>query len=66
MFVVIAILVILTIAAAYLAFAPRIPEVRLVYDVQADRPVAFGYKMAWLAIRTKETQAVVAALDLVA
>lgn len=66
MFVVIAILVLLTIAVAYLAFAPQIPEVRLVYDVRADRPVAFGYKMAWLAIRTSETQAVVAALDLVA
>lgn len=66
MIAVIAVLVLLTIAAAFLAVAPRLSEMRLVFDVSADRPVAFGYKMAWLAIRTSETQAVVAALDLVA
>lgn len=66
MIAVIVILVLLTIAAAFLALAPRMSELRLVYDVSADRPVAFGYKMAWLAIRTAETEAVVSTLDLVA
>ncbi len=64
MIAVIAILVLLTIAAAFLALAPRMSELRLIYDVAADRPVAFGYKMAWLAIRTSDTDAVVETLDL--
>jgi hypothetical protein len=32
--------------------------------VQADSPVPFGYKCAWLAIRTENSQAVVHALGL--
>lgn len=65
MILVIAVLVLLTIAIAVLALAPRIAEQRLVFDVRADRPAAFGYKMAWIAVRTADTAAVVAALGLV-
>lgn len=66
MIVVIGILVLLTIGVAFMVLAPRIAEGRLIFDVRADRPVGFGYKMAWLAVRTSDTRDVVAALDLVA
>jgi hypothetical protein len=33
-------------------------------DTTPDKPVNFGYKMAWLAIRTVDSQAVIDALDI--
>jgi len=54
-----------TIAIAAFVILPRVREERLIFGVQPDRPVAFGYKMAWLAIRTRDTQRVVDAIGLV-
>jgi len=53
-------------AIAIIAFklAPPMRVHRVVYDVSPDLPVPFGYAMAWLALRTKETDRVVAALGL--
>ena len=66
MIVAIAILLMIlaTVASAALVLAPRMAEGRLVFDVRPDRPYAFGYKMAWLAIRTRDTQRVIASLGL--
>ena len=50
-----------TIAIAALVLMPRLREERIVFDVAPDRPVPFGYKMAWLALRTRDTQRVVEA-----
>lgn len=63
MFLTIVILVSLTVAAAAFLLAPRLSESRLVFDVAPDHPLPFGYKMAWLALRTTDTWAVAAALD---
>jgi len=34
------------------------------FDVTPDLPISFGYKNQWLAVKTIDTQAVVAAMDL--
>ena len=60
----IAIMIFATIAVAALVLAPRIGAGQIVYDLQPDRPIAFGYRMAWLAIRTRDTQRVIEALGL--
>jgi hypothetical protein len=60
---VVAILVLLTVAAAFY-IAPRLGPRRVVFDAAPDRPCAFGYRMAWLAIRDAEPAAVVQALAL--
>jgi len=60
----IAIMVSLTIAAAALLLAPRLFEPRVVFEQRPDPPAGFGYRMAWLAIRTRDTAAVVEELDL--
>lgn len=62
----ITVLTLATIAIAALVLLPRLREERLVFGQQPDRPVAFGYKMSWLAIRTRDTNRVVEALGLVA
>lgn len=62
----IVLLVVLTVAAAVYIFAPRMATGRVIYDIRPDRPAAFGYKMAWLAVRTIETDAVIDELGLVA
>lgn len=66
MILTIAIMVALTVAAAASLLAPRLAEGRVIFDTAPDRPAAFGYEMAWLAIRTRDTAAVVEALGLVA
>lgn len=53
-----------TIAAIATRLAPRLVPNRLVFDLTPDRPHAFGYRMAWLAIRTRDTQRVIDALRL--
>lgn len=58
------IMVIATVAVAAFKLAPRIGHGRVVYPTTPDRPLAFGYQMAWLAIRTRDTAAVVEALGL--
>ncbi|OYW56453.1 MAG: hypothetical protein B7Y80_06620 [Hyphomicrobium sp. 32-62-53] len=64
MILTILIMVIATVAVAALKLAPRIGHGRVVYPTTPDKPVAFGYQMAWLAIRTRDTPAVVEALGL--
>ncbi len=44
--------------------APHMDEGRVLFRTQPDTPAAFGYGMAWLAIRTRDTAAVVDALGL--
>lgn len=53
-----------TIAAVATRIAPRLVPKQLVFDLTPDRPHPFGYRMAWLAIRTGETQRVIDALRL--
>lgn len=43
---------------------PVVRELMHDADVAPDRPVAFGYRTAWLAIETTDTDAVIAALEL--
>lgn len=65
MIVSVVILVALTIAAAvYLAAGTGAG--RTIFATTPDVPHGFGYKMAWLAFRTRDTAAVVDALGLVA
>lgn len=66
MILTIAIMVALTVAIAAYALAPRMAESRVVFAETPDRPSAFGYKMAWLAVRSRDTAAVVEELGLVA
>ncbi len=65
MVVAIAILLALTIAIAACVLAPRIAEGRVVFDIAPDRPAPFGFKMAWIAIRTRDTERVLDVLGLV-
>ena len=65
MILTILILVAITIALA-VRLARGIAQGRTIFAVEADRPHGFGYKMAWLAVRTRDTAAVVEALGLVA
>lgn len=51
-----------TVVIAACVFAPAIPERGAVFDPSPDRPSAFGYKMAWLAIKTRDTERVLAAV----
>lgn len=64
MLIVITLLIVGTLAIATLSLAPRIGEGRVIYQTDADRPCPFGYRMAWLAIRTRDTRRVVDALGL--
>lgn len=64
MFVVIGILVCATIAVAALILAPRLADGRIVFELVPDRPYAFGYSMSWLAIRTRDTPRLLAALGI--
>jgi hypothetical protein len=52
-----------TVAIAAVRLAPRIHGGRLVFDLEPDTPHPFGYQMSWLAIRTRDTGAVIDALD---
>lgn len=54
----------LTVAIVAIRLAPQMAEGRLVFDHAPDPPQPFGYKMAWLAIRTRDTGAVIEQLGL--
>ena len=56
--------IVVTIALAAFVLAPRLFEPRLVYDPTPDPPAAFGYRMAWLAIRTNDASRVAEVLNL--
>jgi len=53
-----------TVGAAAFLLAPRMPREQVVYATEPDRPKAFGYRMAWLAIRTRDTDRVIERLGL--
>ncbi len=57
-------LTIATVATIVLVLAPRMAQGRVVYNTKPDRPCPFGYSMAWFAVRTRDTRAVVEALGL--
>lgn len=62
--IVILVMVAATVATAALFLAPRIADGEIVYAAEPDRPLAFGYQMGWLAIRTRDTERVVERLSL--
>lgn len=55
-----------TVAIVATQLAPRMAVGRIIYGLEPDRPAGFGYRMTWLAIRTRDTAAVVEALQLAA
>ena len=64
MLVGIVILVGLTIAVAALVLAPRLGVGAVKCSAAPDRPHPFGYKMAWLAVRSTDTSGVIEQLGL--
>ncbi len=64
MLFVVILMTVATVAVATLYLAPRMAEGRVIYAIEPDRPVAFGYRMSWLAIRTRDVAAVIDALRL--
>jgi hypothetical protein len=62
----IAIMVALTVAIAAHLLAPRMAEGRVIFEQSPDQPASFGYRMAWLAVRSRDTLAVVEELGLIA
>lgn len=57
-------MVALTIAIAAKVLAPRLADGRIIYRRDPDAPSAFGRRMAWLAIRSRDTEAIAEALGL--
>ena len=66
MILTIVIMVTLTVAIAAFVLAPRLAGDRVVFEQSPDDPTGFGYRMAWLAVRSRNTQAVAEELGLVA
>ena len=64
MLFVVILLTMATVAVAAAHMAPRMAEGRVIFNVEPDRPAGFGYRMSWLAIRTRDTRAVIDALRL--
>lgn len=64
MILTIAIMVALTIAIAAHVLAPRMADGRVIFEQSPDRPAAFGCRMAWLAVRSRDAAAVAEALGL--
>ncbi|MGH1418453.1 MAG: hypothetical protein ACRBCJ_06315 [Hyphomicrobiaceae bacterium] len=57
-------LVVLTIIIAWVWLVPSLQAGRVKFSSTPDKPVSFGPDMAWLAIRTRDTEAVIDALEL--
>lgn len=64
MIVSILILISATVAVAAVLNAPRERAQRTVYSAAPDRPKSFGCRMAWLAIRTRDTDGVIERLGI--
>lgn len=64
MLIAIGLMIAVTIAIVARVLAPQLQATRYVFDSTPDRPTAFGYKMAWLAVRTRDTDRVAQALGL--
>lgn len=62
--IIIIVMTLSTVATAAFVLAPRLNEGRIIYDERPDGPRAFGYRMGWLAIRTRDTERVVERLGL--
>ena len=62
MYTTICVLIGLTVVIAAFRLAPRLAEGRVVFDQTPDKPAPFGYRMAWLAIRTSNAAQVAEAL----
>lgn len=58
-------MVVLTVVVAIYRLAPLIGEGRVLFDGTPDRPAPFGYKMAWLAVRTTDPARLAADIGLV-
>ena len=65
MILAIVIMVTLTVAIAARVLAPRLAGDRVLFEKSPDHPSSFGYRMAWLAVRSRDTQAVAEELGLV-
>jgi hypothetical protein len=63
-FALILFLTLVTVAIVATRLAPQMAKGRLVFDHEPDRPQPFGYRMSWLAVRTRDTGGVVEALGL--
>jgi hypothetical protein len=61
----IALMIAITVAIATFRLAPQMAQGRLLFATAPDKPAPFGYKMAWLAVRSRDTQAVITALGVV-
>ncbi len=61
---IIVVMIIATVAVAAFVLAPQIGEGRIVFSQEPDLPKPFGYGMAWLAVRTRDSHLVVEALHL--
>lgn len=59
----IAVLIVLTLAAAYAIARFLVPPL-IRFDPRPDRPAGFGYRMAWIAVRTRDTGGVAEVLGL--
>ncbi len=64
MLLAVAAMLVMTIALAALLVRPTLRADRVTFETTPDHPCAFGYKMAWLAIRSTDTAAVAAAVGL--
>jgi hypothetical protein len=62
--VIVSIFVLSTIVVAAVVIVPWLTPRRIIFDLVPDRPHAFGYKMAWLAVRSSDTAAVAEELGL--
>lgn len=58
-------MVAVTVAIAAHLLAPRMAEGRVIFEQRPDHPASFGYRMAWLAVRSRDTLAVVEELGLI-
>lgn len=61
----IAVLIVATIAIAWLVLAPAIAERHVVFDNDPDQPCGFGPDMSWIAIKANDGAAVAAALGVI-
>ncbi len=64
-FYVVCLLTLCTVAAAAFVLAPNMARGAIVFDIEPDPPAPFGYRMAWLAIRSRDTKAVIESLGLI-
>lgn len=57
-------LAVTVVAVVTMWLSPRMGKKRVLYELEPDRPHAFGYEMSWIAVLTTDTEAVLDALEL--